>query len=114
VLLDVRTLEEYQGNPRIPRSGHIPKAKWWPWDDTVALKKGFTIKSRKVLDMSLEKLGIDGRDVPLVTYCQTGHRAAQAYLVLRHLGFNNIRLYDGSMAEYTQRRGAALVKGVRP
>lgn len=45
VLIDVRSDEEYLGNPKYPRSGHIPGAKWWEWDQAISLEKGFTFRS---------------------------------------------------------------------
>ena len=43
VLLDVRTQQEYAGDPRQPRTGHIPAAHWWPWDTTVDFNNGFRL-----------------------------------------------------------------------
>lgn len=36
----------------------------------------------------------------LVTYCQTGSRASVDWLVLATLGYEDVRLYDGSWAEW--------------
>ncbi len=113
VLLDVRSREEYQGEPRSKRrTGHIPGAKWWPWDGAVAFDNGFRLKSADQLQKSLAAVGIDKKDQAIITYCQTGHRASQTYLTLRGLGYENIRVYDGSMAEYTRDRSAPLKLGL--
>jgi len=32
----------------------------------------------------------------IVTYCQSGYRASHDYVVARHLGFQKIRVYEGS------------------
>jgi thiosulfate/3-mercaptopyruvate sulfurtransferase len=37
----------------------------------------------------------------LVVYCQTGSRAAVDWLVLSQLGYDDVRLYDGSWAEWS-------------
>ena len=33
-------------------------------------------------------------------YCQGGIRASHSYWVLRHLGYTDVTVYDGSWAEY--------------
>ncbi len=39
---------------------------------------------------------------PAVSYCNTGHRAATDWFVLHELlGCQDVRLYDGSMVEWT-------------
>lgn len=113
VLLDVRSQEEYLGHPAYPRSGHVPGAQWWPWEANVAFDDGFVLKAEQDLLASLKTVGITGRQAPLVVYCHSGHRAAQSYLTLRSLGFQNVRLYDGSMAEYELNKSAPVVKGLK-
>ena len=111
VLLDVRSEEEYLGHPRYPRSGHIPGARWWPWENNVDFERGFVPKPRSNLEQALATVGVKDRDQPLVVYCRSGHRASQSYLTLRDLGYTNVRLYDGSMAEYSQQRDLPVQKG---
>jgi thiosulfate/3-mercaptopyruvate sulfurtransferase len=44
--------------------------------------------------------GLDG-DGPLITYCTIGGRASTAWFILAHLlGRGNVRVYDGSWAEW--------------
>jgi thiosulfate/3-mercaptopyruvate sulfurtransferase len=40
------------------------------------------------------------KDDTVVTYCQTGVRAAHTYFALRLAGYEKVRLYDGSWAEW--------------
>jgi len=112
VLLDVRSQEEYVGSPRAKRSGHIPGARWWPWDQTVKFDQGFVLKDEEELLKGLKAMGID-RKTPIITYCHTGHRAAQGYYVLKRLGFENVKLYDGSMAEWSKTQ-LPLKTGMQP
>ena len=114
VLLDVRSLEEYAGNLRDPRSGHIPGGIWWPWEQAVRFDDGFSLQSPETLGESLAAAGITKRTEPVILYCRTGHRASQTYWALRNLGFENVRLYDGSMAEYGLYKQAGLVRGKSP
>ncbi len=114
-LLDVRTQEEYQGNPKSrERTGHIPGAQWWPWDQSVDFQGGFRLKQPNMLQDSLAKIGAADKGEPVITYCRSGHRAAQSYLTLRALGYENVRLYDGSMLEYQLDRNAPLRLGSNP
>jgi len=114
VLLDVRTQEEYAGDPRQPRSGHIPGARWWPWDNSVAFDEDFRLKPAEELKRQLRAAGLDTTDSPVYLYCHTGHRASQAYYALRQLGFSRVKIYDGSMAEYGQHKELPLKTGMTP
>jgi thiosulfate/3-mercaptopyruvate sulfurtransferase len=112
VLIDVRSQEEYVGHPRYPRSGHVPGAKWASWEDNVDFEKGFVPKRPELLMSKLNSLGVKDKNTPVIVYCRSGHRASQSYLTLRNLGFSDVRLYDGSMAEYARQPKLALVKGM--
>jgi len=114
ILLDVRSKEEYVGHPRYPRSGHIPNAKWWEWQQAVNFEKAFQIQKQAELKKQLKELGITKVDTPITLYCQSGHRASHSYFTLRNLGFNNVKIFDGSMSEYSQIKSAPLTKGIKP
>jgi thiosulfate/3-mercaptopyruvate sulfurtransferase len=114
LLLDVRSRDEYTGNPKDVRSGHIPGAQWWPWEQSISTESGFTFRDADGLDAGLERLGMNDREAPVILYCQSGHRASQSYLTLRRLGFNNVRVYTGSMLEYLLDRTAPLARGLAP
>lgn len=110
-LIDVRSMEEYAGNEKRKQGGHIAGALWWEWDQALDVQGGFRLKPGETLKQLLAQKGIEDKKQPLVTYCQSGHRAAHTYLVLRHLGFENVRLYPNSMKEYGSVRGKKLVRG---
>ena len=114
ILIDVRSKEEYQGHPRQPRSGHIPGAKPFPWNSAVNFEKDFTMKSSSSLKAALGKLGITEPNQEITLYCRSGHRAAHTFFTLKRLGWNNVRVYDGSMAEYELDKSASLKKGNTP
>lgn len=114
ILLDVRSEDEYKGDIRYPRSGHIPGAKSWEWQQAVDFDNGFTFKDNTLLKNQLQQLGISKLNAPLTVYCQSGHRASHSYFILRNLGFTNVKLYDGSMSEYSQLKSAPLTKGITP
>ena len=114
ILLDVRSKEEYIGHPRYPRSGHIPGAKWLEWSEAVNFENAFKMKERKILQNQLQKIGINKTEMPITLYCQSAHRASHSYFTLRQLGFKNVKIYDGSMSEYSKVKSAPLTKGMTP
>ena len=113
-LLDVRSREEYVGDMRKRRGGHIPNARWWEWDKSLSVAAGFVRRDKGQLMASLKKIGVGNISKPVITYCRSGHRAAQSYLVLRSLGFTNVKLYSRSMNEYGSIRTAPLQQGILP
>jgi len=114
VLLDVRSEQEYTGNKKMPRSGHIPGARWWPWQEGVDFAQGFVRRGGEALAGSLGKVGAGDKQGPIIAYCRSGHRAAQAYLTLRSLGYENVRVYPNSMNEYALVRAVPLNHGRAP
>jgi thiosulfate/3-mercaptopyruvate sulfurtransferase len=64
---------------------------------------GKMIKDVEVLKQDFEKLGIT-RDKQIVCYCHSGIRAAHTYLQLKQAGFENVRLYDGSIIDWAKRK----------
>ncbi len=100
LLLDVRSKEEYRGERKDPRSGHIPGAHWWEWDQAVAIDGGFTRREEAALRRLLRNAGLADTRRSVITYCQSGRRAAHTYLTLRSLGFEDVRVYAASMNEY--------------
>ncbi len=114
VLLDVRSRDEFIGNPKEARSGHIPGAQWWPWEQSIQMGSGFTFQEVDKLEASLDKFGLKDRHMPVILYCQSGHRASQSYLTLRRLGFDNVRVHTGSMLEYLSDKTAPLTRGLAP
>jgi len=114
VILDVRSLAEYTGNKKQKRSGHIPTAKLWSWNEHIAFDQGFVLKDKAALQQSLVNVGVTDKDQPIHVYCKSGHRANQAYWTLKTLGYNNVRLYDASMKEWMKRRKLPITKGNQP
>lgn len=100
-LVDARTAKEFRGEDvRAKRGGHIPGAKNIEWVQNLRGDK--TFKSAEELRVLYESQGIT-RDKTVVSYCQTHHRAAHAYFVLRLLGYEKVKGYDRSWAEWGNR-----------
>jgi len=91
VLVDTREQREYD-------EGHIPGAVLLDWRDLVDSETRGILPREAALDV-LESVGI----IPekrVVLYCNTARRISHTYVVLRHLGFEDIDFYEGSLTEW--------------
>ena len=117
ILVDVRTPEEYHGElwnawkyqeEASQRGGHIPGAVNIPWDMT--LRGDGTLKSVEELKRLYTKHGVTP-DKEVISYCIVGGRSNHTWFVLTHLlGYPNVRLYDGSWAEWGTLIGVPIEK----
>ena len=99
-LLDVRTREEYQGLRILAqRGGHIPGAVHLDWLDTIDRSHQLRLKTDHELTSMLSQRGIAPHR-EIVVYCQTHHRSAHSWMMLRHLGYSRVRGYAGSWSEW--------------
>lgn len=97
-ILDARSPGEYDGSVvRAAQSGHIPNSVNIDWSQN--LKEDGTFKS----DEELSKMYDYPKDTEIVTYCQGAYRAANSFLVLKKLGFSNVKVYLGSWGEWGNR-----------
>ncbi|HEX8165516.1 MAG TPA: sulfurtransferase [Beijerinckiaceae bacterium] len=100
-LLDARGLGYFEGREKSPqamRAGRLPGAAHMDqaqaWD---AARHG--LKPREELD----RLYAAVPDGEVVSFCNTGQAAATNWFILAELlGRKDVRLYDGSMSEWTQ------------
>jgi thiosulfate/3-mercaptopyruvate sulfurtransferase len=98
--IDFRSREEYSGQQdRDGRPGHIPGAINLVWRDLVGTAQE-VLASPEVIQPLVSAAGIQRGD-RLVGYCRLGMRAAVGYLALQQAGYD-IRLYDGSYAEWAR------------
>jgi thiosulfate/3-mercaptopyruvate sulfurtransferase len=102
LILDVRSQEEYDGAAiRARRNGHIPGAIHVEW--TAATDGDNILKAENDLRAIYESRGVTP-DKEIIVHCQLGIRAAHTWFVLKHvLGYENVKNYDGSWAEWGNR-----------
>ncbi len=100
-LVDARTPAEYAGKDvRAKRGGHIPGAVNIEWRQNV--RPDWTFKPLDELRAMYVARAVTP-DKTVVTYCQTHHRAAHTYFVLRLLGYDRLVGYDRSWIEWGNR-----------
>ncbi len=100
LLVDGRTDEQFYAggkHPKAVKAGRIPSAVLMDQDKAYS-PEGNRLKSRDELASIYGDLG----DKTIVSYCNTGHWAATNWFVMSEvLGQKNVKLYDGSMVEWT-------------
>ena len=120
VILDVRSPMEYSGEIALAeRGGHIPGAQLLNWLDVLTGGDAvYTTESTWMeqlrdddvehfkyaneVEVLLNERGVT-RDKTVIVYCQTLYRGAHMYYLLRLMGFEDVRGYDGSWAEWGNR-----------
>lgn len=99
-LLDARSPAEYDGTKVLAaRGGHIPGAVNLEWTETMDPQRNVRLKPQTVLREMLESRGATS-DREVIVYCQTHHRSAHLYVVLKSLGYTRLKGYAGSWSEW--------------
>jgi thiosulfate/3-mercaptopyruvate sulfurtransferase len=108
-VLDARTDEEWSGtNARgNRRTGHVPGARHLEWVRFVETADTRRFLPAEEIERLLAEAGLT-RDRATITYCQGGIRAAHAAFAMALVGFDNIRVYDGSMRDWANRDDTPL------
>lgn len=97
-VVDARSPQEFSGeNVQAARGGHIPGSQNINWTNHLG-EEGILLPISVLAQLYQDV--ITDTDHEAITLCQTGIRGAHTYLVLRVLGMENVRLYDGSWAEW--------------
>lgn len=108
-IVDTRTHAEYAGaTKRAERIGHIPGAINFDWVNAMTdPPRNLRLRSKSELSATLVELGITP-DKEVIAYCQTHHRSAHTYWVLKYLGYPRIRGYPGSWSEWGNDAGTPI------
>jgi thiosulfate/3-mercaptopyruvate sulfurtransferase len=109
-ILDARSAARFAGTAPEPRagisSGHMPGATSVPFTELVADGR---MKAAEGLRAVFAAKKVDLQE-PITTTCGSGVTAAVIALGLEIAGAKQVKLYDGSWAEYAQRPEAVIEK----
>ncbi len=96
--IDARSAGEFAGSDvRSERGGHMPGAVHVEW--LSMLQADGTLKPDDELLAVLNQNAID-KDTPTLVYCQSHQRSALTYVVLKHLGFEEVAALDGAWSSW--------------
>jgi thiosulfate/3-mercaptopyruvate sulfurtransferase len=106
VVLDVRSEEEWRGATPYheARGGHIPGAVHVDWKELLDARGRIDPAAARA---RLLAAGVKPAD-RVITYCTGGVRSAEAWVILRALGYAAVRNYDGSWFEWSADGGRAV------
>jgi len=96
VIVDTREPWEYD-------EGHIPGAVQLDWRDLVDEETRGLLPEGE-MESILADHGITP-DRHVLLYCNTARRISHTYIVLRHLGYENLAFYEGSLTEWERAGG---------
>ncbi len=100
LVLDCRSPMEYSGTKAFAaRGGHIPGAVNINWMELIDSDNQLQLKSRDIMEKILLDKGVT-KDKTIITHCQTHHRSSHSYIVLKSLGYENIKGYPGSWSDW--------------
>lgn len=99
-ILDVRSAMEFSGMKKFAeRGGHIPGAVNMEWTEAMDKEHNLRLKPDDELNRMLSDLGITP-DKEIIVHCQSHHRSAHSYFVLKHLGYDRVKGYPGSWSDW--------------
>ena len=100
LILDCRSPMEYSATKVFAaRGGHIPGAVNMNWMELIDTENHLKLKPINEIEQVLQSKGVT-KDKTIVTHCQTHHRSSHSYIVLKSLGYENIKGYPGSWSDW--------------
>jgi len=107
LVCDTRSVAEYEGESvRSARGGHVPGSVLIEWNQAVG-ETGEFLPADELRSL-YDSAGVTGDHVTF-TMCQSGVRAAHTWFVLTDLlGYDDVRMYDGSWVEYGNREDSPI------
>lgn len=112
-LVDARPPAQYEGkvkSPAVRVAGTLPGAINVPAQALVSAD-GTRLRDKAALDAILAKAGLKA-GAKQISFCNTGHLASGTWFVLREIEGNpNVKLYAGSMSDWTSDIKLPVVNG---
>jgi thiosulfate/3-mercaptopyruvate sulfurtransferase len=112
-VLLINTLSEpdFRGEEpsRYGRPGHIPSSVNLPWPGLTESETNVLIPLEQAAKQ-IETIGAD-RAERIVCYCGGGISATMGLFLLHRLGYDNLALYDASMAEWARDEALPIERG---
>ncbi len=100
VILDARSPLEYSGNKVFAqRGGHIPGAINYEWTEAMDKDRQLRLKPDVEIKATLESKNITANKT-IIVHCQTHHRSAHTFMLLKKLGFEKVKGYAGSWSDW--------------
>ena len=98
--LDARSPYEFSGEKKFSeRAGRIPGAVNMDWVLMINRDNHCKLHAAEKIQAMLTERAIK-TDKEVIVYCQTHHRSALTYIVLKSLGYEKVRGYPGSWSEW--------------
>lgn len=114
VVLDARPFKFYSGPSMWIKHGHIPGARSLQAATLMHEDNLQLMKSEDEIRSMVEERGAKD-DKTIICYCGTGREATNLFLVFKwFLGYENVKLYEGSITEWTQKDDNPTVTGPNP
>jgi thiosulfate/3-mercaptopyruvate sulfurtransferase len=93
IIVDARTAQEHF-------QARIPGSILHNWEEGLG-DFGKMLEDKYKLQSKFENIGIT-KDKEVICYCHSGMRASHKYLQLKYAGFDNVRMYDGSIIDWAR------------
>lgn len=116
-LIDARPEPYFRGERKSwlsHRAGTLPQADNIEHSSLVTRRDGAFLINETQIRTLLSERGLNDPEQPLITFCTSGHWASTDWFVLSEVaGFKDVRLYDGSMTQWTEDSGRPVANGRR-
>jgi len=107
-IIDARSANEFNGSDvRASRGGHIPGAKNLDWMELKDNDNFLRLKSKNALKKMLDDASAS-LDKEIITHCHSHHRSALTYIMLKSLGYENVKGYPGSWSDWAPRENTPV------
>jgi thiosulfate/3-mercaptopyruvate sulfurtransferase len=103
LLLDARSAAEYSGEKKFAtKAGHIPGAAHYEWTEAIDKHNNMRVLPEAQIQARLAALDVS-KEKNIICYCQSHHRSAYLWAVLKHMGYQHVSGYPGSWSDWGNR-----------